>query len=325
MPISALDAFLRHQINVERYKNYNVQQSLGVVETVKNRLFAQLARTGKDKLSDLNRREFNKFVADFNKSYTEIMGKYQTAQLAEFKKFFKADFAENRYLFGAFGDATKGAKVDTLWARMLQSPASGIGIEPKNMLNVFSRSAQAKLTSTLKVGYADNLQMSDVVRSLIGTAEAKFRNGVMNKLEGQLSSTVQTYIQQMTNFIQTNIGGSLHDQYQWVSILDNVTTDICRERDGKVYNYGDGPTPPAHYNCRSFTMPVIGAPVTDMPTLFGWLQDQPVVIQNEILGKNLGQSLRAGKVTANDIPSLNRMTPLNLDQFKGKRSQLLTQ
>jgi len=324
MPTSALDAFLRHQINVERYKNYNVQQSLAVVEQVKTRLFSLLVRTGKEKMSDLTKREFTKLVGDFNKSFVEITGTYEKKQLAEFNKFFKADFAENRYLFGQLnGKQYKGATAESLWAKMMNNPSPGIGVEPKSMFKVFSKSAQGKMVGALKVGYADNLGMADVMKSILGTKDLKYRNGLVNKLEGQLSTTVQTYIQQMTNFLHSNIGGALNKLYQWVAILDSVTTEICRDRDGQTYAYGDGPTPPAHYNCRSFIIPVIGDVVKDMPTLFGWLETQSPVIQNEILGKNLGQALREGKISADDIPKLNQMSPLSLEQFKAKRSQLL--
>lgn len=323
--VSVLDAFLRHQINVERYKNYNVQQSLRVVSELKLRLSAQLVRTGKSSLSELNKRDFNKFVAEFNKSYVEIFGKYEKAQLAEFQKFFKADFGEIKNLFNKLGGGSyKGAAVDKLWAKMLSEPASGIGVEPKNLLRVFSKSAQSKMVSTLKVGYVDKLSMIEIMQSISGSKALKFKDGLISKFESQLSSTIQTYIQQMTSFITNNIGSALNDAYQWVAILDSVTTAICRSRDGVIYLYGKGPMPPAHYNCRSFPMPVIVSAIKDMPTLFGWLKTQPAIIQDEILGKRQGADLRAGKVKADDIPPFNQMSPLTIDQFKSKREQLLT-
>jgi SPP1 gp7 family putative phage head morphogenesis protein len=328
MPIpttSALDAFLRHQINVERYKNYNVQQSLRVVNELKLRLSARLVRMGKDKISDLNKRDFNQFLRDFKADYADIFGKYETAQLAEFKKFFKADFGETKYLFKQLGGSSfKGATVDSLWAKMLKQPASGIGVEPNNLFKVFSNSIQTKMNSALKIGYTDNLSMVDVIKSITGTKELKFRDGLINKFESQLSTTIQTYIQQMTNFIAGSIGGALHSTYQWCSILDGVTTQICRDRDGHIYVYGDGPIPPAHYNCRSFTIPVIVSAIKDMPTFYAWLGAQPATIQDEVLGPRQGAALRAGKVKADEIPSFNQMSPLTLDQFKAKREQLLT-
>lgn len=46
-------------------------------------------------------------------------------------------------------------------------------------------------------------------------------------------------------------------QVEWISVLDSSTTPYCRGQDGKQYDIGKGPRPPAHYNCRSITRPLI--------------------------------------------------------------------
>lgn len=46
-------------------------------------------------------------------------------------------------------------------------------------------------------------------------------------------------------------------EVEWVSVLDSRTTAYCRGQNGKKYPVGSGPRPPAHYNCRSITRPVI--------------------------------------------------------------------
>jgi len=47
------------------------------------------------------------------------------------------------------------------------------------------------------------------------------------------------------------------DGYQYVAVLDSRTTPICAHRDGQIYPVGDvSHLPPAHWNCRSTTVPV---------------------------------------------------------------------
>jgi uncharacterized protein with gpF-like domain len=46
-------------------------------------------------------------------------------------------------------------------------------------------------------------------------------------------------------------------KYRYVATLDTRTSAICRALDGKTFEYGKGPTPPQHFNCRSTTIPVI--------------------------------------------------------------------
>jgi len=44
--------------------------------------------------------------------------------------------------------------------------------------------------------------------------------------------------------------------YQFSAVMDDVTTDICAGLDGKIFEDGDAPVPPLHFNCRSILIPI---------------------------------------------------------------------
>jgi SPP1 gp7 family putative phage head morphogenesis protein len=44
--------------------------------------------------------------------------------------------------------------------------------------------------------------------------------------------------------------------YQYSAILDMNTTEICASLDGKIFEVGDEPIPPLHFNCRSLLVPI---------------------------------------------------------------------
>ncbi len=44
--------------------------------------------------------------------------------------------------------------------------------------------------------------------------------------------------------------------YQYSAVLDNATSDICSGLDGKIFESGDEPIPPMHFNCRSVLIPI---------------------------------------------------------------------
>lgn len=44
--------------------------------------------------------------------------------------------------------------------------------------------------------------------------------------------------------------------YQYSAVLDDVTSDICRGLDGKIFEAGNQPIPPMHFNCRSTLIPI---------------------------------------------------------------------
>jgi SPP1 gp7 family putative phage head morphogenesis protein len=52
--------------------------------------------------------------------------------------------------------------------------------------------------------------------------------------------------------------------YEWVSILDSVTSDYCVEMDGKVYRPGEVGPPPAHPFCRADEVPIFAWDVHEL-------------------------------------------------------------
>jgi SPP1 gp7 family putative phage head morphogenesis protein len=44
--------------------------------------------------------------------------------------------------------------------------------------------------------------------------------------------------------------------YQYAAILDDATSEICSNLNGRTFEKGDAPTPPLHFNCRSVMVPI---------------------------------------------------------------------
>ena len=47
------------------------------------------------------------------------------------------------------------------------------------------------------------------------------------------------------------------NRLRYTAVLDSRTTPICRSLDGRIYQVGQGPRPPQHWNCRSIMIPVL--------------------------------------------------------------------
>lgn len=133
--------------------------------------------------------------------------------------------------------------------------------------------------------------------------------------------------------------------YRWISILDDATTQICRSLDGQVFQFGAGPLPPAHVNCRSSIIAEIlgrwlkrmpngrfaprpsrtatgaGGPVTVKggTTYYEWLKTQPEAFQNDALGLTRATLFRKGGLSAAAFAKLNlgrNFEPLTLDEMR---------
>ncbi len=78
--------------------------------------------------------------------------------------------------------------------------------------------------------------------------------------DNQVIALIRTSINQVANTASQQVYEANQDitpRYRYVATLDTRTSAICRALDGKEFEYGKGPMPPQHFNCRSTTVPVI--------------------------------------------------------------------
>ena len=76
----------------------------------------------------------------------------------------------------------------------------------------------------------------------------------------QVMALVRTSINQVANAASQQVYEANQDitkKYRYVATLDTRTSAICRALDGREFEYGKGPKPPQHFNCRSTTRAVI--------------------------------------------------------------------
>ena len=75
----------------------------------------------------------------------------------------------------------------------------------------------------------------------------------------QVMALVRTSINQVANAASQQTYEANQDvtkKYRYTATLDTKTSAICRSLDGQEFEYGKGPVPPQHFNCRSTTVPI---------------------------------------------------------------------
>jgi SPP1 gp7 family putative phage head morphogenesis protein len=121
--------------------------------------------------------------------------------------------------------------------------------------------------------------------------------------DNQIITLVRTSINQVANTASQQVYEANQDitkKYRYVATLDTRTSSICRALDGREFEYGKGPMPPQHFNCRSTTVPVIDPGILPPSTTatraskdgqvpinqsYGeWLAKQPRSVQADALG-----------------------------------------
>ena len=128
-----------------------------------------------------------------------------------------------------------------------------------------------------------------------------------NAANHQVITLVRTSINQVANAASQQVYEANQDitkKYRYVATLDTRTSAICRALDGREFEYGKGPKPPQHFNCRSTTVAVIdydnlpfdppsrgeraaqGGAVPADQSYGQWLAKQSKSVQEQALGKS---------------------------------------
>ena len=119
----------------------------------------------------------------------------------------------------------------------------------------------------------------------------------------QVIALVRTSINQVANAASQQVYEANQDitkKYRYVATLDTRTSAICRALDGREFEYGKGPTPPQHFNCRSTTVAVIDYEELDFipPREGKRAAEGGMVPANESYGQWLAKQPKARKIEA---------------------------
>lgn len=121
-------------------------------------------------------------------------------------------------------------------------------------------------------------------RERLGTVNQQIQQGglVTARANNQIRAIVRSSITQVNDAAMTEVALANPDatkRYRYTAVLDSRTSPICRSLDGKIYNWGEGPAPPLHFNCRSMRVPLVkgfAQRTLDMRQTYGeWLQANP--------------------------------------------------
>jgi SPP1 gp7 family putative phage head morphogenesis protein len=218
---------------------------------------------------------------------------------------------------GAFSlTATKGTMITLPNGSTVAKSFRGIATDQAERFSQVVRNGllTGETTPSIAKRLIGNLQFGEeakTVRQLVaagGQATAVADNQVM--------ALVRTSINQVANSASQQVYEANQDitkKYRYVATLDSRTSSICAALDGREFEYGKGPMPPQHFNCRSTTVPIIDPDILPPSTIAKRASaDGPVPI-NTSYGQWL-EEIRALKTRARQdvlgpgkVPYFNRL------------------
>ena len=156
--------------------------------------------------------------------------------------------------------AAKGATITLPNGEVITKAFRGIAVDQAERFSHVVRQGllTGETTPSIAKRLIGNLQFgeeSKTVRQLVaagGQATAVADNQVIALIRTSINQVANTASQQVYEANQ-----DITKKYRYVATLDTRTSSICRALDGREFEYGKGPMPPQHFNCRSTTVPVI--------------------------------------------------------------------
>lgn len=321
---TAFDVAVRQQAYIEGVKNYEQDAIEPTAEALAALLALLLVKWKYPTIGAMPKKVLREFTAEFNSRAARILDKLTASYWAELRQVARADLLVTSvnlaYLTNKPAVSPKTADV---WAKMTNEPLAASGHLPGALLRDFARSTITQIGLLIKQGYANKWTPAQLLEALNGTRARKYKDGLLNKVSNQFHTVSNTLIQHVHQWLNYNLGRLFYDNYQWVSVLDSQTTEICRSRNGNIYRYGEGPRPPAHYNCRSTIVGIAGVTAYPSPTFYNWVSAQPLALQNDLLGTRRGQDLRAGRTGANQFPRFDGTRKLTPKEFGQRQPHMI--
>lgn len=355
-----LDVLTRHQIYLEGVKAFQLNVFNKVLVELSRELKYQFADLKYDSFDQMTKAQLTLFLRQLRETQTRIYSAFLVEIVEQLKQFMEADRKVSKGIFATLALEANApddppAPVDDeaqadhvaglwalgagllglaalrpgkdgaarMWAAIIGSPIPANGLQLMPFLQGFVASASKSIENIVAKGYANKSTVKEVLAEIQGTVEAQRRDGQLNRIFGQAGAVLDTVLQHISSTVQAGIASQYFERYQWVSVLDRNTTDVCRSRDGKKYRYGEGPLPPAHIRCRSKTVPVDDGPGDAAKTFYDFAKNQPIAVQNDILGAEKADALRNGDLKASDMPKFDDAKPLSVEQFANKLKLML--
>lgn len=326
-----LSALLRHQIYLERYKRGAVQVLRPILQQAQSEIEYKISKLSNNSTKaqlKATLREIKQINEDMNAELYDKMNS-ELQRLSKTESVFTA--AALRAAIPSVINLKIGVPSSQFLSRVVATqPFHGLVLD--DWVKRIGTSATLKAKQQLFIGLAEGESVDKIVKrfAFIG-----------DQTQNDLSMVVRTSVNAVTNQVKDAVYSENSDviqQVQWRSTLDGRTSDICRARDGMVWDVDeDHPVPPAHPNCRSVIVPVVASladlglsgewspstrasmngQVPDDLTYNDWLKTQSKEFVNETLGPT------RASLYLNDGLTLDKFVDdvghtLTLDQLEAK-------
>ena len=336
-----LNIAIKRQAILERLKSGEVRnyaREIKKVETLVKKTLLGLD----DEFSELSRTKLNNLLGLLQQDQSTI---YRGANAAFLKNsadiaavYMSQELLDLNNTIDMRGTKLKAFTKKDIFKKVIQRPLSVDGELLEPWLTDMTSNEIHRVSKTIRAGHAQGLTNQEMVQQVLGKKSNGFKDGILQTTRRNASTVVRTSTQHVASAARQEVWEANRDvvkRYEFIATLDRVTSAVCRTLDGQEFDFGKGPIPPVHPNCRSTTIPVLDekfkflsagrtrsgefGPVTKDTNYYDWLKRQKESDQVAVLGAKRAILFRDGGLTPDKFRALQfdkSFTPLTLDGMK---------
>ena len=346
------DRAIAHAVALERYSNNVVRRIIALLNRTDARLASELVTVmdnlGSGSFSQTRLESLLGSVRELNKAAYESIKKELTEELKDFAAY-EASWQEMT-LKDAVPATVSIASVsaDQVYAAAMARPFQGVLL--RGALDEVNANTAKRIRQTIAQGIVEGRNTDQIIRDIRGTRANKYADGLLQRSRTDVEAIVRTAISHTAGVAQDAVISRNADIIQgvrWSSTLDTRTSEICRIRDGKLYEpeshkpighsypWLAGPGR-SHWRCRSASVPVLkgwkelgldpniadtrasmDGQVPVETSYADWLKKQSKARQIEVLGVERVKLLDKGGLSMADLYS-QKGQYLTLEELKAK-------
>lgn len=352
------DVLTRKQLYTERVKVQYAKDFAIVLAALAEELRRIISRVSYTKLDMMTKVELGRLILSVRESQQKTYSAYSEKLLNQLQEFMQADLevtrrsiapvifamasgqdepemtdAEATAFIKDHSDSTQFSPIypigaltgdnDRLWSSVKAAPMPANGLYLLPFIKNFTSSASASVENLIRKGYANGSTPNETVNEIVGTGNKQGFTGQLQRVAVQAAAVSATAIQHITGMVSAGVASSLMSSYLWVSVIDSGTSEICMDRNNQVFEYGNGPLPPAHIRCRSHTSPLTGSEGFDGPNFVDWTAEQPHEFLEDFFDEDTNDIIN-GIVSNSALTANITDSALTLSQYRNKVDLILS-
>lgn len=340
------DSQLRHEIFLSGYSRGTFRKQSNLLKEGIADITLQLSKIEGKTFTKKRLERILKGITETNLNLTRGLKGDLSSELkllADHEASFQIAATQNAYPFELALTSVSASQIHTA---ALARPFQGKLL--RDWFNDQSLSTRQAYQQAVRLGQLEGESISQIIKRVRDVDKRSRR-----QIEA-IIRTATTHYSQVARSKITEANKDLFSAEEWVATLDGRTCAICGALDGKRFEIGKGPFPPAHINCRCQRVPVTKSwkelgfdgldedqplstrpfvadtrPVSKIPqsqrdAVIGtttsknyndWLKTQSASFQDQALGKTKGKLFRQGDLEMDRFIDRQRNV-LTLDQLK---------